>query len=117
VRLELLDSSEETLSINTVIDAVGLTQGPNDQPFTREELAALTPLELQLIYDWAMREHLIASGQRWQRRARPGCLAMAETLRTIAVFKARIQALESQVATLTDQLDMAHAEVEDASVH
>ncbi len=59
------------LSVDVVADAVSLAGGAG---VPRAALDRLTELELLLVYDWAMREHLGASGARIQRRARPSFL-------------------------------------------
>jgi len=49
------------------LDLVGVAREPSD-------LGQLSPLELQLVYDWAMRVHLAAADNRVQERPRPTVL-------------------------------------------
>lgn len=61
-------------TLDVVVDTVGLV---DRNPYDRAVLEKLSPLELRLVYDWAIREHLAAAGNRVRRRARPFCLSLA----------------------------------------
>ncbi len=70
----LLRSPAHDLTVDVVRDAVSLV---DPVPVTPSALARLTPYELALVYDWAIREHLRASDSAVERRPRPSCLNLA----------------------------------------
>lgn len=54
----------------TVLDTLALVVPENELP-PIELICEWTPLEQLMVYDYAIREHLVARGHRVQRRARP----------------------------------------------
>jgi len=62
------------LTADLVLDTVRLVDAPW---VSRAALDRLTFLELGIVYDWAMREHLRAAGSEVERRPRPSCLDLA----------------------------------------
>lgn len=114
-----------TLTIDMVQDVLSLI---DEVPPPRSGLEHLTPLELAMIYDYAMREHLTASDNRMQRRRKPGVLDLfvhcdhLEHERDAA--QAELEALEQErdvllarIAALEEQVTLADETPGDASVH
>lgn len=62
------------LNAQTVMDALSLADCYVQLSF----LLPWTPLELSLAYDYAMREHLAAAGNRTERRPKPHLVELAE---------------------------------------
>ena len=73
----LLRSPAHDLTVDVVRDAVSLV---DPVPVTPSALARLTPYELALVYDWAIREHLRASDSAVERRPRPSAGSPAARL-------------------------------------
>lgn len=69
MRVTLLEPSG-MLTNEMVRDVLGLVVPEGEVP-ALEDIREWTNLEQAIVYDWAMREHLSAAGNRVQRRARP----------------------------------------------
>lgn len=83
---ELLTPDGE-LTVDLLADVVGLV---DRTPYDRATLATLAPLELAVVYDWAIREHTAAAGDRVRRRQRPTCLQLAVVPRESDVAVERV---------------------------
>lgn len=69
MRVTLLEPTA-TISADIVYDVLLLVVPPDEIP-PLEVISKWTPLEQSIVYDWAIREHLGAAGNRVQRRRRP----------------------------------------------
>lgn len=73
MKVDLMEPAGD-LTPDLVADALLLLDSSNH--LSAAQLAPLTPIELQLVYDWAMREMLAASDNRVRRRPRPHALTL-----------------------------------------
>lgn len=73
MRISLLDP-EGDLTPDLVSDSLLLLEARDHR--TAAQLRSLSALELHLIYDWAMREHIAAAGNQVLRRPRPHLLEL-----------------------------------------
>jgi hypothetical protein len=139
-RIELLEPQGE-LDAALALDAMLLVEGGYSAEYVSKVMSfleMLTKLELQVIYDWAMREHLRASDNNIRRRERPGLLKLIDkvwesvsNMETVIQDRDSIQArideleeendvLTTRIAALEEQVLIAGGETPDVgepSVH
>jgi hypothetical protein len=66
---------EGPVTADLVCDALGLVM---EDPPEFEEVCKWSPLEMAVVYDWAIREHLHASDNIVRRRQRPRLIDLTE---------------------------------------
>jgi len=131
MRVELLEP-EGTLTIDQCHDVLSLVVPEAELP-PRSYIGRWTPLDVQVVYDWAMREYLIASDNRIQRRSKPFALGsfrendvaalwrvlavrdewILELQAIVQVAKGRLDEATAKIAALEEQLDQMQAQIED----
>lgn len=94
MKVDMLEP-EGDLTSDVAADALRLLDPAEHEDADRLKL--LTSIELHLVYDWAMREHLHASGDRVRRREKPAALTLLR-----------------RVAELSRQIDEAGADRDEA---
>lgn len=104
-RIELLDP-QGVIDASLAVDSVLLVDGPYSAVYIErllEFFGMLTKVELHIIYDWAMREHLSAAGNNIRRREKPGILRLVD----------KVWESVSNMENVIQDRDLVHARIEE----